>query len=239
MVCQWLFEMNGGENIDTDSHFGSTSMHGACKNGHLSVCRWLLQVSSPREISRKDKLGQTAMHYACMRGYLSVCQWLIEMGAAEDISKADKLGRTPMHLACSNGHLVVCQWLFEVGASGDIRRLDIHKSSPMSWACRSGQLRVCQWLVLNGALHSSTIEHIDEALVQRDMPSDCRYDLLAWARNTIATHETFFNVFLRASVVVPRSQLQMERSAPCRLPKLCRVSLRLLRLRREPDLRLI
>ena len=133
-----------------------------------------------------------------------------------------------MHEACLNGHLSVCQWLFEVGAAGDITKTDVDGFTPMHRACEDGHLSVCQWLVLNSALNDSTSEQVDEAIVQEAaswMPDDTQSKLLSWARDMIDTHDTFLNVFLRASVILPASQQHVHPSARCLLPRLHRAVL--------------
>ena len=133
-----------------------------------------------------------------------------------------------MLVACSNGHLSVCQWLFEVGAAGDIAPTDDGGITPMHGACNNGHLSVCQWLVLNSALNDPTSEQVDEAIVQEAasrMSDYTLFNLLSWAHDMIDTHDTFLNVFLRASVILPASQQHVHPSARCLLPRLHRAVL--------------
>ena len=135
-----------------------------------------------------------------------------------------------MHRACEGGHLSVCQWLFEVGAAGDITKTNDDGYTPMHRACEGGHLSVCQWLVLNSALNDPTSEQVDEAIVlgaARGMQTynHTRPKLLSWARDMIDTHDTFLNVFLRASVILPASQQHAHPSARCLLPRLHRAVL--------------
>ena len=133
-----------------------------------------------------------------------------------------------MHRACDGGHLSVCQWLFEVGAAGDITKTSNCGVTPMHQACRGDHLSVCQWLVLNSALNDPTSEQVDEAIVQRAarrMSFYTQSKLLSWARDMIDTHDTFLNVLLRASVILPASQQHAHPSARCLLPRLHRAVL--------------
>jgi hypothetical protein len=118
---------------------------------------------------------------------------------------------------------------FEVGAAGDITKTDDHGSTPMHKACEGGHLSVCQWLVLNSALNDPTSEQVDEAIVQEAarlyMSNHNPFKLLSWARDMIDTHDTFLNVFLRASVILPASQQHVHPSALCLLPRLYRAVL--------------
>ena len=130
--------------------------------------------------------------------------------------------------ACGDGHLLVCQWLFEVGAAGDITKTSTSGFTPMHEACQRGHLSVCQWLVLNSALNDPTSEQVDEAIVRgaaRRMSDHTQSKLLSWARDMIDTHDTFLNVFLRASVILPASQQHAHPSARCLLPRLHRAVL--------------
>ena len=98
----------------------------------------------------------------------------------------------------------------------------------MHEACERDNLSVCQWLVLNSALNDPTSEQIDEAIVQEaahQMSDHTRFKLLSWARDMIDTHDTFLNVFLRASVILPASQQHVHPSARCLLPRLHRAVL--------------
>ena len=98
----------------------------------------------------------------------------------------------------------------------------------MNWACEGGHTSVCQWLVLNSALNDPTSEQVDEAIVQeaaRVMSKNTQSRLLSWARAMIDTHDTFLNVFLGASVILPASQQHAHPSARCLLPRLHRAVL--------------
>ena len=69
---------------------------------------------------------------------------------------------------------------------------------------------------------------VDEAIVQEGsiyMCGDTQSKLLSWARDMIDTHDTFLNVFLRASVILPASQQHAHPSARCLLPRLHRAVL--------------
>jgi len=200
-----------------------------CYKGELNVCKWLYDNGASEDITKANFISDcTPMYIACLGGHLSVCQWLFEVGAAGDITKTNNSGSTPMHGACEGDHLSVCQWLFEVGAAGDITKTDNDGSTPMHKACRGGNLSVCQWLVLNSALNDPTLEQVDEAIVQgaaRCMFDHTQSKLLSWAHTMIYTHDTFLNVFLRASVILPASQQHAHPSARCLLPLLPRTVL--------------
>ena len=133
-----------------------------------------------------------------------------------------------MTRGCYKGELNVCKWLYDNGAAEDITKTDDEGNTPMHRACYRGHLSVCQWLVLNSALNDPTSEQVDEAIVQgaaRRMSNHTQSKLLSWARDMIDTHDTFLNVFLRASVILPASQQHAHPSARCLLPRLHRAVL--------------
>ena len=218
-VCKWLYNHGAAEDITRINKNGFTPMHRACKCGHLSVCQWLFDMGATADITKADNVGRSPMYFACQSGHLSVCQWLFDMGAAADISKTDERGGTPMHQACETGHLLVCQWLYEVGAV-DITKIDNIGNTPLRVACRNGRLPLCKWLILNGALNNPATEYVDHALVENETRCYLRPALKRWALSTVAVHQIFLNTFLRASVLVPTSQLSSPPSAKCRLPNL-------------------
>ena len=105
---------------------------------------------------------------------------------------------------------------------------------------------MCKWLVFNGALNrvapasasaaavgaagedesTATVGHVEQATVRRDTRrTDHRPALLAWAQDVTATHHTFLHIVLRASVLVPVSQQQVNPNQRCRLPCLPRAVL--------------
>ena len=143
------------------------------------------------------------MARACQRGQLHVCKWLHDHGAADDIAKLNHAGTTPFHYACLNGHLSICKWLVFNGAL----------NKPIEAAADDGP---------GGSIQDPG--HIDPAVVLRDtrtgLTGGHRPTLLAWAKRVVATHHTFSHVVLRASVLLPASQLQASSEDRCHLPRL-------------------
>ena len=242
-VCEWLYEMGADGHISLRDEEGYTPMIYACLHGRLPVCEWLFAMGAGDDVTRVNHRGDTPMTEASQCGYLSICKWLYKVGAAEDITRATNCGNTPMHLACMNGHLSVCEWLFDVGATDDTRAANVDGKTPMYYACRYvheedtyRHLPVCQWLVLNGAMNelvsissiSSAVEevHVSEAFVELFNPAegepDCCPALLEWAWGVVANHRTFLHVVLRASVLLPASQLLASSEDRCHLPRLPR-----------------
>lgn len=78
---------------------GKTSLHYACRNGHLAVVQYLLE---PRRSDNSS--ASAAPHYPTV-----------------DITSGD--GTTPLHLACYGGHLEVIQYLIED------RKADIYRTN--------------------------------------------------------------------------------------------------------------
>lgn len=224
MMAKWLYEHGAAEDVARPNNKGYTPMHLACYGGHLSVCEWLYEMGVDGDIRRLNNNGSTPMLLACLNGHLSVCEWLSGVGAVGDVTRAKSNGSTPMYLACMNGHLSVCEWLHRMGAAGDITRaVRVAKdrtATPMRWACTNGHLSICLWLIFNGALNDPETHHVRRETVERDTLWGIKYRpvLLVWAGDIVTTHDTFFNVVLRASVVLPSSQQQACPGSRCRLP---------------------
>ena len=210
-----------------------TPMAYACQKGNLKVCKWLYEHGAAGDITRAEgKLGRTPMIFACQNGHLSICQWLLRMGAFDELRRTDDDGRTPMFWACWNGHLSVCQWLFDVGAAEDITTSDYNDDSPFISASREDHMSVCFWLVGKGAFNNPTFGYLDRAIVRRETPPHLNGEdrspvLISRAAEILATHDTFLNVVLRASVVESRSQQRGGFGLRCFLPWLFRRHLQL------------
>ena len=61
---------------------------------------------------------------------------------------------------------------------------------------------------LNSALNDPTSEQGHKAIVQKvahKMPNHTQFKLLSSPRGMIDTHDTFLNVFFRASIILPAS----------------------------------
>ena len=116
------------------------------------------------------------------------------MGAAADVTKAanDEGGATPMLVACNYVELSVCKWLLEVGAAADITKADNGGFTPMRV---TSSVPIMHWLVLKGALVDPTSEdeHVVKNIVERDVPSHRRTDLLSWAQDVVARSNSFRN----------------------------------------------
>jgi ankyrin repeat protein len=194
--CKWLFEVGAAEDITKAGFNGATPMWIACHQGQLSVCKWLFEVGAAKDITKASNNGRTPMFVACQEGHLPVCKWLLEAGAAADITKASNDGDTPMLTACLRGYLSIAKWLFENGAVADITNANNNGRTPMREACEKGFSPVCRWLTLKGALCDAT-EHVDPAIVNRDVQPVRRLGLIAWAREVVAA-----NASLRSTLVI-------------------------------------
>ena len=112
--------------------------------------------------------------------------------------------------------------LFEVGAAADIHNADYFGVTPMRVTCEYRRRRVSIWLILNGALNNVTSGHVDPVIVQRDINFSDPYatTLLMWTAETLHVHATFFDVVLRASVIVVKRKKSPRRQ--CFLTRLPR-----------------
>ena len=120
----------------------------------------------------------------------------------------------------------------DVGAAEDITTSDYNDDSPFISASREDHMSVSFWLVGRGAFNHPTFGYLDRAIVHRETPphwngEDRRPMLISRAAEILATHDTFLNVVLRASVVEPRSQQRGDLGLRCFLPWLFRRHLQL------------
>lgn len=212
----------------------------ACHFGYLKVCKWLYYFGgAAADINKPNKKGRTPMWYACEADRLPVCKWLFDMGATADIRTADNKGCTPLFIACNHLNLSVFKWLIEVGAAADMTYMNQHGLTPMAIACLNHGSEICKLLVIMGALNrparleddedddvnTTAVGHIDQALVKRDLEPGFHSalpDLFDWAQQSIAHHDTFLHIVLRASVILPASQQHAAPGDRCRLPWLFR-----------------
>ena len=229
-ICQWLYDNGAAEDIMRSNDY-FTPMLWASIRGHLSVCKWLYKMGASADVTRPNCGGITPMHWAAEYGHLSVCKFLFQVSTAEIATKEDDSGRTPMFNACAGGHLLVCEWLFEVGAAKDIAKADQEGNTPMERAYLMDRWPVCQWLLVNGGLNDPVTGHVDPVLVRRAFArktsdhSDKKETLLLWARDVLSVQWTFYQVFLRACVIVPACQRLDSPSTRCRLSLLPRAVL--------------
>jgi|Dee2metaT_26_FD_contig_101_30056_length_1457_multi_4_in_0_out_0_1 hypothetical protein len=213
-VCKWL-HARGADVRKSGARNGITPMIIACERGHLDVCQWLYEVGAAADIRKCENFGFTPMMWACQAGQLSVCKWLFEMGAAADVTRPVNGGITPLCIACQCGHMSICQWLFEVGAAAHISQPDQYGRNPMKMAVANGHFGVCQWLASNGAVNDPDTHHVGLSIVDRLTTYVARSALLENAQAALATHHTFLNVVLRASVI-------HRKQSTCLLPLLPR-----------------
>jgi hypothetical protein len=209
-VCKWLFEVGAAKDISKANKYDSSPMLAACRSGHLPVCKWLYEVGA--DVTRASNDGFTPMFVACQGGHLSVCQWLFEVGAALDISKANKYGSTPMYKACLMGHLSVCKWLVLVGALNHLPaeggRGGGGGGGGEGGGALVGHVDTAAAVAATEPFHYDGEDSDDDGAEDSIDGPDYRPALLSWAWETVATHDTFLHVVLRASVLVPASQRQ-------------------------------
>lgn len=233
-ICKWLLDKGWADDITKANDNGFTPMYVSCQNGHLSVCQWLFEVGATGDITKTNDYGCTPMFLVCQRGHLSVCKWLFEVGATTDITKTSNNGFTPMAIACWMGNLSVCEWLYKIGAKDDIYKLCGISWTPFCCALQNGHLEVCKWLIFNGVLScyisdfklplelsSCNEDIINQMSSNKDIMNRINR-LFEWGEEIIDIHKIFFNVVLRASVLVPVSQQNASPQQRCRLPKLPR-----------------
>lgn len=103
--------------VDIRTSNGSTALHSAAANGHISIVELLLQYSSTVNI--RALTGATPLYMAASSGHLPAVVKLVEHEA--NLSIPTTTGATPLHIAATNGYLDVVQHLLTVCAAKEIR----------------------------------------------------------------------------------------------------------------------
>ena len=219
-MCRWL-HTNGASELSTSARDeGNTLLLIACFCGHVPIADFLYNEAGQKDHVRKEnQSGSTPLHFACLGGHLECAQWLLGAGAAGDISKADNNGNTPMLAACSKGHLHIMKFLYECGAARDVFVSNHAGSTCLNIASSTFWFAdTWKWLVLHGACNRDHGGHVLREVVQRETPrlrpwaalgketNKRRRDMLAWAKEVLASHDCWLYCFLMGTL--PSVKLQ-------------------------------
>ncbi|KAG1670580.1 hypothetical protein FOA52_012152 [Chlamydomonas sp. UWO 241] len=108
---------------------GSTPLHAAAGNGHLSVVKAAVSHGAP--LNDLNAEGYAPMHLATEGGHTSVVKYLLLVGAQHSLPSIK--GHTPLMLAARNGHIALLKMLYEAGS--DLRHKDIAGATALHHAC--------------------------------------------------------------------------------------------------------
>lgn len=169
-----------------------STLHVACKNGHIQVCEWLLpylsgaggnDLSVEEALNEGDKGGETPLVKAMVGGgHVEVCDWLVSHGAVLDTTNF-KLLRD----CCRKGHVRLLDWLSTHGMEAflSMRDPDLAEGSTlMHYACEGWNLSTVEYLFNHGA--ASCVE-LPNASLRTPLHKVCERNL--WHHDDMAQRQ--------------------------------------------------
>ena len=139
--------LDAGVPIDCAHASGDTSLHHACRNGHVSIATLLLDRGSAA-IDAKNIFRNTPLLVSCHRGQLSTVTLLLDRGSTA-IDEKDDEGWTPLFASCHNGHLSIATLLLDRGCTAIDERND-EGWTPLKIACHNRHLSIATLLLDRG-----------------------------------------------------------------------------------------
>lgn len=146
--------MTSGAPFTTD-WLGTSPLHLAAQNGHVTTAEVLLRAGISRDA--RNKVDRTPLHVAAEDGHLGVVELLLKHSA--DIDAKDMLRMTPLHWAVERGHLEVIKCLLKWGA--DMNATNKFEKTPLDIALDNDYVevvRVLQEHVCNPTRTKETVE---------------------------------------------------------------------------------
>lgn len=146
--------MTSGAPFTTD-WLGTSPLHMAAQNGHVSTAEVLLRAGISRDA--RTKVDRTPLHVAAQEGHLGVVELLLKHSA--DIEAKDMLRMTPLHWAVERAHLDVIRCLLRWGA--DVTACSKFDKSPLDIALDNDYVDVVRMLqdhVCNPGRAKETVE---------------------------------------------------------------------------------
>ncbi|XP_077562246.1 ada2a-containing complex component 3 isoform X2 [Haemaphysalis longicornis] len=146
--------MTSGAPFTTD-WLGTSPLHMAAQNGHVSTAEVLLRAGISRDA--RTKVDRTPLHVAAQEGHLGVVELLLKHSA--DIEAKDMLRMTPLHWAVERAHVDVIRCLLRWGA--DITACSKFDKSPLDIALDNDYVDVVRMLqdhVCNPGRAKETVE---------------------------------------------------------------------------------
>lgn len=146
--------MTSGAPFTTD-WLGTSPLHMAAQNGHVSTAEVLLRAGISRDA--RTKVDRTPLHVAAQEGHLGVVELLLKHSA--DIEAKDMLRMTPLHWAVERAHVDVIRCLLRWGA--DVTACSKFDKSPLDIAMDNDYVEVIRMLqdhVCNPSRAKETVE---------------------------------------------------------------------------------
>eukprot|EP00049_Salpingoeca_infusionum_P013406 m.250542 g.250542 ORF g.250542 m.250542 type:complete len:232 (+) comp15439_c0_seq3:2954-3649(+) len=129
--------------VDADGH---TTLHVACKYGHVAIVRDLLDEAQANPCAETAR-QQTPLHFACQYNHADVVELLIQHGVS--LNAVDGNGATSLHYCASNGHIEAAKLLVGAGAQVDIQ--DARGNTCLHLAAKWSRVELARLLIIAGA----------------------------------------------------------------------------------------
>ncbi|XP_022206969.1 GA-binding protein subunit beta-2 isoform X2 [Nilaparvata lugens] len=145
---------------------GTSPLHFAAQNNHLSVCVALLTAGISRDA--RNKVERTPLHVAAQEGHYHVVNTLIEYGA--DVDCKDMVRMTPLHWAAENGDANIVKLLLNSGADPNVEnKFDM---TPDYIAFQKERLDIVEMLREASNIDQLTRISMKEKAVKKEKQSD-------------------------------------------------------------------
>lgn len=183
--------MTSGAPFTTD-WLGTSPLHMAAQNGHLSTAEVLLRAGISRDA--RTKVDRTPLHVAAQEGHLELVELLLKHSA--DIEAKDMLRMTPLHWAVERGHLDVINCLLRWGADATVcSKFD---KSPLDIAIDNDQVEVVQVLQEHVCNPNRTKETVEQTFILPVEPVAAKVPV-----STTATVQRVVKATLAPTLVTP------------------------------------
>ncbi|CAN6627334.1 palmitoyltransferase Akr1p [Trichomonascus vanleenenianus] len=140
-----LFE-DGDATAQTVEPDGTTALHWAAINNHLSVCKYLIECGAVID-AKGGELEATPLHWACRNGLVYIAHLLIQHGA--DPLRTDAQGFNALHLGVYSSNVLVVIYLLHQGLPVDT--VDPAGRTALHWAAYQGDALTVDCLLNWGA----------------------------------------------------------------------------------------
>lgn len=129
--------VDAGVNLMAESKKELTSLHSACRNGHLRKVKALVKAGAKVNNNTMNCL-KSPLHFACDGGHLEIVRFLVK-DAGADVLCQDRSGKLALHQACKNKQKAIVDFFVdECGFSPCIQ--DGKGNTCVHWACKKADI---------------------------------------------------------------------------------------------------